>query len=114
MKTCGACGAAKPDEAIICPVCAQGDMEALRRLDGGSPSLTLLVFALVCLSIYRFWVVGWRAWSGNLRLAALCAIGLGLTAVVSGPLRTFGIGTRKTALVVAVVGGVAFLILNFV
>jgi len=64
-----------------------------------------------CFWIYRFWVVGWSAWTGNLRVAAYCAIALGFTAMFS-PLWTFGIRNRKVALVVLLVGGIAFLFLN--
>ena len=112
MKKCNACGAAKPADAARCPACEEIDEEVLRMMMVGTPGLTLLIMALVCFWIYHFCVVGWPAWTGNLRLAALCAIGLGLTVLISGPLWIFGIRNRKVALAVTIVGGIAFLILN--
>ena len=87
-------------------------MDVVRMELVGTPGLTLAILVLVGLSIYRFWVVGWAAWAGNLRFAALVAICLGLTVLCSGPLWIFGIRNRKVALIVIAVAGIAFLILN--
>lgn len=111
MKKCEACGAAKPANAPRCPACEQMDEEVVRLMIAGTPGLTLLIIVMGCFWIYRFWVVGWSAWTGNLRVAAYCAIALSLTAMFS-PLWTFGIRNRKVALVVLLVGGIAFLFLN--
>lgn len=111
-QKCASCGAAKPAEAPRCPACQQMDEDVVRKMVAGTPGLTLLILGLVGFSIYRFWIVGWPAWSGNLRLVALCAGALGFTALIFGPLWTFGIRTRRTALIIFIVGTAVFLILN--
>lgn len=78
----------------------------------GTPLLSILIIGIIGFSVYRFWVVGWPAWTGNLRLAAVCAFVLGMTGLLFAPLWTFGIRNRRIALVVAVVGVIAFLIFN--
>ena len=87
--------------------------ELCRYIAGGAPSLTLLLIGLSAFSIYRFWILGWAAIGGNLRLAAFVAICLGLTGVVTGPLTTFGVCSRRQAAVLLGVAVIAFIILNF-
>ena len=84
----------------------------MRKEIAGIPGLSLLILALVVISAYRFWLIGWPAWSGNLRLAAICAGGLGITALITGSLWTFGIRNRKRALLVTALATIGFLILN--
>jgi hypothetical protein len=79
----------------------------------GTPSLTLLVLALLGLWIYRFWMLGWAALPGNLRVVALATGGLGMAGIIFGPMWTFGVRSRKKAAVLLVIATVAFLFLNF-
>ena len=111
MKKCEVCGASKPADALICPACLHKDEDVFLRMVAGTPSLTLLIIGMVCLWIYRFWYVGWAAWAGNLRFAAICAVTLGFVSLF-GPLWTFGIRNRKTALIVLIITVPAFLFLN--
>lgn len=112
MNKCMSCGQSKPVDAIRCPSCQHMDEQVLRANLTGTPSLTLLVLALLVLWIYRFWILGWAALPGNLRVAALAVGGLGMAGIIFGPICTFGIRSRKIAVVLFVVAIVAFLILN--
>ena len=85
----------------------------MRAMVAGTPSLTLLVFALLILWIYRFWILGWAALPGNLRVVVLVAGGLGIAGIIFGPLWTFGVRSRKKAAVLFVIATVAFIFLNF-
>jgi len=85
----------------------------MRAMVAGTPSLTLLVLALLGLWIYRFWMLGWAALPGNLRVVALAAGGLGMAGIIFGPMWTFGVRSRKKAAVLFVIATVAFLFLNF-
>lgn len=80
----------------------------------GTPSLTILILGLILFSAYRFWRIGWIAWSGNLRLAAWLAMGLGLAALIFGAMWSFGIRSRKQGVLVFVVGLVALALLQLV
>ena len=71
--------------------------------------MTLTILGMIGFWIYRFSVIGWPAWHGNLRIAALCAAGLGLVGQV-GPVWTFGIRKRKVALIVLLAGVIVFLV----
>lgn len=113
MKTCVACGAAKPTDAAKCPACEQIDEEVLRRMMMGTPSLTLLVLAVAGFWVYRFWHLGWVAWGGNLRTVSLVAVVLGFTTLIQ-PIWSFGIRSRKLAAIVFVLGVSTFLVFNTV
>lgn len=80
----------------------------------GTPSLTILILVFILVSGYRFWRIGVIAWSGNLRLAAWLAMGLGLAALIFGAMWTFGIRSRIQGAVVFVVGLVALALLQLV
>lgn len=84
----------------------------MHALVNGTPSLTILILALLAFWVYRFWVVGWTAIGGNLRIAALVAIGLGVSGIIFGPMWTFGVRSRKKATVLLIVAIVAFLLFN--
>lgn len=114
MKTCEHCGQRKPANELTCPSCGRADSEILRLRVGGTPMLTLAILALLLFWIYRFWRIGWIAWSGNLRAAALLALGVGAAAVMFGSMWTFGVRSRKQGLLVLVIAGAAFLLLQLV
>lgn len=114
MKTCPSCGQRKPNYALRCPACDSHDPEIVQLTVGGTPGLTLLIIAMLLFWLYRFWRIGLAAWSGNLRLAAFAAMGIGAAALVSGAMWTFGIRSRKQGMVLLAVGLVAYLILQLV
>jgi hypothetical protein len=84
----------------------------LHAFVAGTPSLTFLVLGMVAFWGYRFWAIGWGAFGGNLRFAAMVAGGLGMAGMIFGPMWTFGIRSRKKAVVLFLVSVVAFLIFN--
>lgn len=84
----------------------------MQALVAGTPSLTILILALVGFWIYRFWILGWAAVGGNLRIAAFAAAALGVSGVLFGPMWTFGVRSRKKAAVLLIVAIVAFLLFN--
>jgi hypothetical protein len=112
MNKCMSCGQPKPEDAILCPACQHADEQVMRAAVVGTPSLTLLVLALLALWIYRFWILGWTALPGNLRVVALAAGGLGVAGIVFGPMWTFGVRSRKKAGALFVIATVAFLFFN--
>lgn len=99
------------NEPVLCPAANQAEPVAPAMV-AGTPSLKILVIALLAFSAYRFCLIGWAALPGNLRLFAIAAIGLGFTALIFGPLRTFGVRSRKMGLLLLVIAVVAFLFLN--
>ncbi len=113
MNKCVSCGQPKPEDAVRCPSCQHMDKDVMRAVAVGTPNLTLLVLALLVLWIYRFWILGWAALLGNLRVAALAAVVLGMAGIIFGPMWTFGVRSRKKAAVLLVIATVAFLFLNF-
>lgn len=110
MKNCLACGNSKPDDAPLCPSCRQLDKHAIRNI--GTPSRTIFMVALLGLWLYRFWLLGWAALPGNLRVAAFVCVCLGLAGMLFGPMWTFGIRSRKKGFVLFLVGLFVFLVFN--
>ena len=108
MNVCAACGQKKPNAAIRCPHCQEMDHDVAKAMIAGTPSLTLLIIAMLAFWGWRFWQLGTPAWSGNIRFAALVAAGLGVTTLVSGPLWTFGIRSRKIAAILLAVAAIVF------
>jgi len=88
------------------------DQQVLRAVAMGTPSLTLLILGMLGFWIYRFWILGWTAFPGNLRILALIAGGLGTAGVIFGPLWTFGVRSRKKAAMLLVIATIAFLVFN--
>jgi hypothetical protein len=78
----------------------------------GTPGLSLLVIAILVFGGWRFWQIGLEAWHGNARLIAFAAMGLGLTSILTGPMWTFGIRSRKIGAVVFCVAAICFLLFN--
>jgi hypothetical protein len=114
MKKCPSCGERKPDSVATCPSCQAIDHDAIAKTTGGTPSLTLLIAALVLFWAFRFCRIGLAAWSGNLRLAAILAFALGLAAMVFGAMWTFGIRSRKQGALVAIIALAVYVLLQFV
>ena len=112
MKKCEACGQQKPEDAIRCPSCNELDHHVAQAMVSGTPSLTILVLVMIVFWGYRFWALGWDAFAGNLRFAALTGAGLGIAGILFGPMWTFGIRSRKKAAILLLVSVVAFLIFN--
>jgi hypothetical protein len=78
----------------------------------GRPGLGIVILGLVALSAYRFWILGWPAWHGNLRFACLAAIFLAGAALLVGSAWPFGIRRRRDALLWLAVAVPVFLVLN--
>jgi len=114
MSICKSCGQKKLSTDVTCPSCNAIDERVVRGRIGGVPLLTLLIIVLLIFSIYRFWVIGWSAITGNIRVIALAGIFLGITGLVFSPLWSFGIKTRKTAIILLIISVITYLILNFI
>jgi hypothetical protein len=112
MNTCAHCGQRKPAHELACPSCAGIDERVVVLMVHGTPLLTIAVLGLLGLSIYRFWLIGWDAWHGNLRFVALAAIAVGAAALLTGSMWPMGIRRRKHAVIVLVIAVPAFLVLN--
>ncbi len=114
MKICESCGQAKPDDAIRCPSCNEMDHQVAQAMVTGTPGLTLLVLGLVVFWGYRFYMLGWLALPGNLRIAALVAAGLGVAGILFAPMWTFGVRSRKQAVILLLVSVAAFFAFNLI
>jgi hypothetical protein len=112
MTTCTHCGTKKAQHTLACINCTGIDERVAALMMHGTPGLSLALLALAGLSIYRFWVLGWAAWPGNLRVAALAAIVLAGPALISGSAWPFGIRRRREALIWLAIAVPAFLVLN--
>ena len=113
MTRCSSCGEKKAEDDLWCLSCGDADDRVIWGMAARTPSLTILVLALSGFSIYRFWLLGWDALPGNLRLIAFIGGGLGVAGIIFGPLWTFGVRSRKAALILLIVSTVA-LIFQFV
>lgn len=112
MTRCDHCGEEKPRFAIACELCGEIDSEAEAAKAHGPRIAVLAALALLGLSVYRFWILGWVAWSGNLRAAALVTMAVALVALLRGHMWLFGIRSRRAALVTLAVVVPAYLVLN--
>jgi len=114
MSKCKSCGQEKSNTDPTCHSCNVVDERVVRGKIGGVPLLTLLIIGLLIFSIYRFWIIGWSAITGNIRVIALSGIFLGITGLIFSPLWSFGIKTRKTAIILLIISVIIYLILNFI
>ena len=103
MDKCAVCGEAKAVDALRCPFCMHTDNQVMQAWIVGTPSRALLVSALLGFWGYRFWTLGQAAWPGNLQVAAGAAAVLGLTALIFGPMWTFGVTSRRKGAIVLIV-----------
>jgi len=90
------------------------NQKILVRLVKVTPGLTLLIIGLLIMWVFRFWILGWSAFPGNIRFTAFLGISIGLTGLVFSPLLTFGIRNRKRALLLLAISIPIFIIFNFI
>lgn len=112
MTTCSRCGAKKAQHVLACESCSEIDARVAALMMHGTPGLSVVILALAGLTIYRFWILGWAAWPGNLRAAARAAVVLAGPALFTGSAWPFGIRRRRDALIWLAVAVPSFLVLN--
>lgn len=111
MDKCIGCGQAKDYFAPQCPSCQFPDPEV-----GNMPpaALPLLFLGIAIFWLYRFWRLGWSAWSGNLRLLAWLALGVSAATLVFGEMSSFGVRSRKRGALLMVISLAVLAGLQFV